>query len=588
MSTPFWQPGTLYLPGDIVQRNSLPAVVASAPTNADFELGDVSWTKGANWAISPFSNSFNGTVSARCRGAKGEFRLYSSAPVAVVPGMEITASCRVKRGDNGCSGKVQLEWLEDDATTSISISDGSVMNSGEDKWKSSSVTAVAPAGAAYVRIGASAHLGDTDVGLFVDAFQWNYAYQPPTDSLVYRAVQATSGYSGATEPDWPPTLGLQVVDNEVTWEAIDSSQVTWEASPILVSGVTEPTWPTEMGATVIDNTIAWEAVTRRVDDVKCPNTAIVVIAAQKIFCADGDIVAFSATVNPLDWSTPDDAGYLPFGMQANGSTDITALNLYRSNLLAFNGKAFQMWQVDPDPQNMAFLDSAPVGTLYQTSLQPFQNDLVFLSPVGVRNIAIAGASTNLQAGALGKPVDSIVLDRVKNSGYEPLSTFVPAHGQYWLSFGSEAIVLTVNGVKDQSWSRYTFPDPIEAYTNHEGVLYMRLDNGVVLMLDPDQNEDDVYSQPVEPTLYAEVVGYTVELTWTAATFGTVPIGAYVILRSNDDTAGFMEQLAVVDGATLSYTDDSVAHYGTYTYAVIARPSSGGIESERSNTEQVTV
>lgn len=587
MTTPFWQANTLYTPGDIVQRNALPPVVADPPTNAGFESGDVSWTKEAHWTIANYSGSFSGSYSARCRGAKGDFRIYSAVPVAVVPGMEITASCHVKRGDNGCNGRVQLEWL-DASLASIQIDDGSIMNSGEDKWKSSSLTATAPAGAAYVRIGAKAHLNDNDVGLFVDSFQWNYAYQPPIDSVVYQAVQAASGYSGSTEPTWPTALGDTVVDNDVTWEVIDSSTVTWEASPLLVSGSTEPTWPTEIGASVVDNTIIWEAVARRVEDEKCPNTAIVLIAAQKIFCADDDIIAFSATVNPLDWSTPDDAGYLPFGMQANGSTAIKALGLYRANLVAFNGKAFQMWQIDPDPQNMAFLDSAPVGTLYQTTLQPFQNDLVFLSPVGVRNIAIAGASTNLQAGALGKPVDSIVLDRVKSSGYGPLSTFVPAYGQYWLSFGEEAIVLTVNGVKDQSWSRYLFPDPIEAYTNQGGVLYMRLDNGVVLMLDPDQNEDDVYSQPDAPILYAtEGVGEVV-LTWTAATFDSAPIAAYVILRSDDTNGGFMEQLAIVDGATLTYTDTTVANYSTYTYAVIARPSSGGIESERSNTEQVTI
>jgi len=588
MSTPFWQPGTLYLPGDIVQRNSLPAVVAEAPTNAGFESGDVSWTKEANWTIAAFASPFDGTYAARCRGANGDFRIYSSVPVAVVPGMEIIASCHVKRGDNGCKGKVQLEWLEDDQSTSIQIDSGSVVETSEDKWKESTLTATAPAGAAYVRIGASAHLGDTDVGLFVDGFQWNYAYQPPTDSLVYRAVQAAAGYSGATEPAWPSTLGLQVVDNEVTWEAIDSSQVTWEAAPILVSGASEPTWPTSMGSGVVDNTIIWEAIPRRVEDEKCPNTAIVVIAAQKVFCADEDIIAFSATVNPLDWSTADDAGYLPFGMQAYGSTALTALGMYRANLVGFNDKAFQMWQVDPDPQNMAFLDAVPVGTTFNKTLQPFQNDLVFLSPVGIRNMAIAGASTNLQAGALGKPVDPIFKDRVANSGYDPISTFVPAYGQYWASFGSEAIVLTINGVKDQSWSRYTFAKVITDYTNQDSVLYMRMADGTVVYLDDDTTADDVYSQPTTPVLYAtEGVGQ-VELAWTASTFDSVPIGAYVVLRSDDDSGGYLEQLAIVDGGTLTYIDDTVVNYATYTYAVLARPSADGIESELSNTETVTM
>ena len=588
MTTPAWQPGTLYSPGAIVKRNSLPAVVAQPPSNADFEAGDTGWTKGTGWGIDTYDHKFTGTHSARCSGTVGDFRIYDSTNWPVVPGLSITASLQVRRADHGVRGKVQLEWLTA-ALASIRIDDGNEVNSGTDKWKPSSVTATAPADAAYVRMGAEAHIGNTSTNLHIDACQWNYAYQPPVDSLVYKAVQASAAYSAATEPTWPSTLGGTVVDGGVTWEAIDSSTVTWEAVPILVSGTVEPTWPTEVGATVADNTIIWEAISRRIEDEKCPHSKYVVLAASKVFCGDNDIVAFSATVNPLDWSTQDDAGYLPFGMQAYGSLPITALGLYRSNVAAFNAKSFQAWQVDPDPQNMALLDTVPVGTKYHRSLQAFQNDLVFQSPVGIRNIGIAGASSNLMAGALGKPVDPLV-KAFDDAGIEPITVYVPQYGQHWSIYNEQILVLTINGVKDQSWSRYTLPKKMTDTTIHDGAAYVRADDGTVWEFTADETADDVYCQPDTPVLTltphtstGESDTYRNLLEWDAITFEG-GIDSYIVLRSDD--GGLFHEIASVDNATLSYTDDNLLEDVQYTYVVVAKPIADGIDSEPSN--QVSV
>ena len=56
-------------------------------------------------------------------------------------------------------------------------------------------------------------------------------------------------------------------------------------------------------------------IARMVEDENCPNSKIVAIAASKVFAGDGDIAPYSATVNPLDWSTPEDSGFLPTGLQ---------------------------------------------------------------------------------------------------------------------------------------------------------------------------------------------------------------------------------------------------------------------------------
>lgn len=548
MTVPAWQAGTLYSPGAVVKRNSATAVTAAPPANANFESGDSDWTKEASWEIGEYVAHFDGTWAARNRDTIGTARIYGAAASPAVAGMSVSASCKCRRGDNGMSGAVQLEWL-DSGMVSLRIDTGNVIDSSTDKWKTSTVTGVAPSGTAFVRVGATCTQGHTGRNFYVDAFQWNYAYSAPLDALTFRAVQATPGYSGGVEPVWPTVLGDTVPDNEVTWEAIDSSTVTWEAAPILVSGATEPEFPDEVGATAPDNTIVWTAISRRVEDEKCPNGPIVLIGASKIFCADGDIIPFSATVNPLDWSTEDDAGYLPFGLQAYGDEPVAAMGLYRSNLTAFNGSGFQMWQIDPDPQNMALLDTAPVGCMDHKSVKPFQNDLIFRSPVGIRNISIAGASTNLQAGSTGDPIDVLVKAKIDAGEEVTASLFIPQFGQYWLAFGDEVFVLTINDSKKNRWSRYTFSEGITDLTLLDSDLYIRTDTDKVWKLTYDQVDDDV---PVGVT--ATVV---IELTSEGDTDGTYDYagfedGAYGSVSPTSITGAYAIKALFARGTAGSY------------------------------------
>src|SRR5690606_25770286 len=130
--------------------------------------------------------------------------------------------------------------------------------------------------------------------------------------LVFKAVQTDPATSGSSEPAWPDTLGQTVVDGGVTWEAIAAAYVEWAAKPLMETGSTEPVWPTEEGAVISDGTMAWEAVSTRVIDENCPNSKIVQIASGKVYAADDDIIRYSATMDPMDWSSENDAGYLPY------------------------------------------------------------------------------------------------------------------------------------------------------------------------------------------------------------------------------------------------------------------------------------
>lgn len=505
MSIPVWQPLTTYSPGAQVIRATVPPVEVPPPVNGSFEDGDEEWTiepAGTafnTWSIELHDDAFVGDYTCRLRKTatiiRRYRRFYNATPIPAAPNQKITASCMVQQGgaDAGDAGAaIQIEWL-DASQNSLLIVDGNLIDRGRGgEWQRSTVTSTAPANTAYVRIGAKGFQRDGGHIISVDKFQWDYSFRPAFSTFVYTAVQEGDGVSAATEPVWPEAADATVNDGTVVWGIQYGSSVTWEAFPILRSGVTEPTWPLEVGGSVVDGSIVWTAVSRRVTDARCPNSKVVAIAASKIFAADDDIIAYSATINPLDWSTEDDAGYLPFGLQTHGANPVSAMALYRGNLVAFNSAGFQMWQVDQDPQNMALLDAAPIGSTEARGAKPLQNDLVFLNAVGVRNIGIAGASTNLQAGSTGEPIDELVQPKLREGTYEPIAAFWPAYGQYLVFFGPEAFVLSYNDGKTGKWSRYVFPEAITDTTLLNNDLYLRTASNKVWRMSDEFLVDDYY------------------------------------------------------------------------------------------------
>lgn len=502
MATPIWQPGTLYQPGDIVRPRSVVGGAPVAPDNPDFEVGTFDdWTATpvggvASGAVST-TFKFTGTKSFLWAGGAGSEQeggigceLVNDYRAPVAPGQVITASCYCMsvpfHREHGVFGSVRLFWYN--ASNEL-IAFDAVPAYGDGgpghgfgttgQWVRSTVTGTAPAGAAYASIGAYllSNQGD-DNGSYVDTFSWDYISPAASDALVFRAVQPEGGFSGSAEPVWPVVLGETVYDNEVIWEAVATSRVVWEASPILVSGALEPDFPDTVDGNVTDNTIVWEAISRRIEDENCPHSKVVAIAAAKIYAGDEDIIRYCSTLNALDWTSPNDAGYIPFGLNTFGNNPCAALGLYRSNLVASSSSGYQMWQVDPNPANIAILDAQPIPFEYHLSLQPAANDLIGLTNQGIRSVGIAGASTNLQAGFFGKAVDPLVkplIAAARDAGYDPIGLMWPAAGQYWLIFGTTAIVLTINGPseKQMSWSRYEFPQEITDWTIDGTALILR-------------------------------------------------------------------------------------------------------------------
>ncbi|GAF75496.1 unnamed protein product, partial [marine sediment metagenome] len=293
-------------------------------------------------------------------------------------------------------------------------------------------TATAPASAVWVTAGAVAYT--VDGTLRFDSFSWDLASTTAPTGLVFKAVQAASGLSGDSEPVWPTVAGNTVVDFEITWEGVEATTVTWTASPILISGAVEPTWPVVADTVIEDGSILWETVRLNIEDLNCPNTREVVIGASKIFAGDEDITRFSATLNPRDWSSQEDAGFLATGLHQGEQVGVTALGVYRGNLAVWSDSTFQVWQIDPDPTIMALLDAMEgIGSAHHKAVQAVSNDLFFLASLGVRTVGVAAASTNLATGDAGIPVDTLIQQDVDGT-VDPIATYYPSAGQYWLAF----------------------------------------------------------------------------------------------------------------------------------------------------------
>lgn len=442
MAAPVWQPGTLYLPGDLVQPITQPPPNNPQVANGDFSAGNTGWTFSGDGAYSPSGGYGGGGPSMILPGNKPDGLGVNNTMLVVPVGGQLVATSMINQGASSAgktAGWTEIRWF-DSLNTLLQTDKGNVVDSGSGgAWHQSKVTSTAPASAAYAK--AAIHLtsvADHNKPIWGDNLVVSGATAGLPDGLVYKAVQTESGTSGSSEPAWPGILGQQVVDNEVIWEAVTTSRVTWTASPRYVSGATEPAWPTDIGAMVKDGTINWRAISRRVEDEKCPQSKVVAIVASKVFAADKDIVRFSATANPLDWSTADDAGYLPTGLQQANANDMAVLQQYRSNLVALNASSFQNWQVDPDPASMAILDQMDgIGSIWPKAALPVANDLFYLSQLGVRTVGIANAAENLAAGDVGAPIDVLIQAAIRVAAVNQsrvVATYYPGAGQYWLSF----------------------------------------------------------------------------------------------------------------------------------------------------------
>lgn len=575
-----WAPGTTYPPGSVVQPSTGQGAFINAIPNGDFEAGNTGWTLSNADVTIQSTNNYQGNFSLK-------FALNHDTQTAtmfnfgtVTPGQSVSASAYVNPNNVGSdlTMNLVLNWYNSSDTLIGSVSSAGAQGGG---YRQISVTGNAPAGAAHVRVQVKGATGTTPNPGFADLVTWNLETPTAVSQFLFEAVQAATGSSGTTEPNWPTTAGNTVIDNQVTWKAIGTSIITWQAIPIMESGASQPSFPTTVGLSVNDpstyttqdghvtnTSMSWLCINRQVATPD-PSKAVC-LGASHVFNADNDIVDYSAAVDPTDWTSTNNAGYLPTGLNNYGDNPVMVLGLYRSNLVAMNSGGYQMWQIDPDPANMALLDAQPVGSVHTRGFQSVANDSLFVTEVGIRNLATVGPTANMQTGGVGQPVDPIVKALLKANAYDVNSLYYPGRGQYWAIWGPQAVVLTVNGPSSKTWSRYTFLDAITDWCLLGESLYLRSAGNLVWRLDESTLVDDATTGGAggTNTAYTSTIqwpyidGASLGLNKMVGGFDLVGTGACTIQfgwnqqdnTTFSDNAGFATSLNVSPPYTLSIAD----------------------------------
>jgi len=376
-----------------------------------------------------------------------------------------------------------------------------------------------------------------------------YGYNPdgvyitPTsnEAVVFRATNIREGESKISGTfgsiAWPSLPGVTVADGSIVWEAV--SCTPWGANKkyeidfpideenpelntyahtltskthadyrkfvyvgkrgVVKGGPSEPSWPTVDGESVVDGNITWVAKSTLVTDKNCPNTAEVLVIESKVYAIgsnigskhEEDIVRYSATNEPFDWTAEQDAGFLPTGTQSAGSEIARSLGRYNNNLVVIMDDNIQIWAVDPDPKMAALIQTiGNVGTEYPDTILPIGTDMVFLTPYGFRSLGQRQGSPDFEDTDVGSPVDDPVTETLKAFTGKPIATLYSTKSQYWCAIGSEIWVWTFSRNNEvKAWSRYTVPHNVRYFAQSGEQLFIRTDDDRLVLLDEDLKTD---------------------------------------------------------------------------------------------------
>lgn len=209
---------------------------------------------------------------------------------------------------------------------------------------------------------------------------------------------------------------------------------------------------------------AFSAVARTpIADVNMPSSGIMVTIQSRIYAIsdDGQTVRFCKVGNPTDWTTPDDAGFLPVAQHFGSGQRAYGLGIYQGKLAVFSDKSVQLWMVDPDPTAMAIENTVDgVGTRHHGSIVPLNGDLLFLSDTGIRSLTTLTNSLFPSDVDLGLPVKQIAVPSPLVGGTATLQPYskvlavgASPFGQYWVAAPD---TWAFGGATEYGWLAWSF------------------------------------------------------------------------------------------------------------------------------------
>ena len=235
----------------------------------------------------------------------------------------------------------------------------------------------------------------------------------------------------------------------------------------------------------------------RITDANCPHGESAVVAAEHVFTTAGEVVSYSAAGDARDWTTSSDAGFLPVALRHDQRANCTAVGNFRGELAVFFSEGAQLWNVEVDPSANEFLQLlSGVGTEAPLSLDAFYQDLAFLSPYGIRSIAVQQSVERIDESDVGVQIDSLVVPSIAEhaGGAKILGAWLQQLGQYWLMFDAGGFTRAYaysfsRSSKLACWSVYDFPVLLRGITTANGKVYVRTETSLY-ELDDAQHTDD--------------------------------------------------------------------------------------------------
>lgn len=231
-----------------------------------------------------------------------------------------------------------------------------------------------------------------------------------------------------------------------------------------------------------------------VADANCPDTRACLKIASKIFAVgagNADVVRYSKTGNPRDWTAANDAGFLPTGLNSQGDRAANALGVYQGNLVVLSRDGAQVWVADPNPTAMRLEDIVEnVGTSFPRSVVSVGGDLYFLSDYGFRSITTLRHTNSLADVDVGSPIDALVRPELRVPGVAPRSFYFYGTGQYVCAIGNRLFVYSISRTaRIAAWSQYFLSVPVDAFAELGQELYIR-SGDAVYRLDEQASTDD--------------------------------------------------------------------------------------------------
>lgn len=243
-----------------------------------------------------------------------------------------------------------------------------------------------------------------------------------------------------------------------------------------------PDYPVYVGATNAGNSMPVHLLTYK--------SKVHMLSEQYLFS--------SALDNPTKWDNGS-IGTSAIDMSNNveGAEQLVAATPYQGKLAIFGRRSCQVWSIDVDPsKNYQAQVLTNTGAVSPQSVISFgEIDSFYLSDSGIRSLRSRDASTNAYSSDVGLPIDTLLVDAMRELGEsvssESVCAIEPLDNRMMVAIGDTIYVLSqFAGSNLYAWSTYTPGFNIERMVVVGGRLYTRSGNTINLYGGADNNTYD--------------------------------------------------------------------------------------------------